>query len=122
MKKLIFIGAMALTMLAACQNENNEVFSTEKTETQKTASKTVIDDAAVLNSVKPLLEANQLARGKAEIMCHTDYLADSGSACVYNEGYMFQVTWGVEWVYQPSTGQYIDQVVWHSNSVHSCGC
>lgn len=109
-------------MLAACQNEANEVISNEKTEAQKPVSKTVIDDAAVLNSVKPLLAANKFANAKPEIMCHTDYLADSGSACVYSGGYMFQVTWGVDWVYQPSTGQYLDQVVWHSTSVHSCNC
>ena len=131
MKKLFFVGVFTLTSLAACQNESNEVFEKNENKGQKIEqqSRTSLDivtgkasDEAVLNSVNELFIASRLPGGGAQIMCHTNYLADSGSACVYNGGYMFQVTWGTEWVYEPKTGQFIDQTVWHSNSVHSCGC
>lgn len=86
MKKSIFIGALALITLAACQNEREE--STPKVEEK---AKIAIE-AVKLDGKDPSALAKP-AQMESSIECHTSYYDNWGTACVSVDGQMYKVTW-----------------------------
>ena len=107
------MSAIALT-LTACNNENSTT-APEEQQKQTFSSKTMARDGEEIPELTPeeekavieeaartlLLDREDELKGqtgdagrKALILCHTNYSAPSGHACVYNSsGYLVTVTW-----------------------------
>ncbi|MEE6130241.1 hypothetical protein V2E39_22775 [Chryseobacterium arthrosphaerae] len=94
MKKSIFIGAMALITLAACQNESNELQNeVKKTEELQRGTEDLSDLAkeVVLADVNGY--AAKLGPNSAFISCHDNYNNPNGNACVWVNGQQYNVIW-----------------------------
>ena len=98
---------MALISLAACQNETSENLKVQAS------------DEGVLKAV-----GNISAKyvGTSVIHCHTDYLVDTGHACVSNGGYLFYVSWSN--YENAGNGQIrlLPEPKYSATQVSSCGC
>ncbi|GEJ46042.1 hypothetical protein [Chryseobacterium sp. ON_d1] len=120
MKKSIFIGALALITLAACQNESNELQNeVQKTEEAQRRAGSNANEADLLNSVKRA--SGYDSRRTPYIVCHTDWTALQGTSCVINGDGIYQVTWtnGFE---INSNGQTVPATIYTPTKVTSCGC
>lgn len=120
-----------LASLTACQNSNDEMISTpvgkEKIEksNKATARESVYsaNDTELLQSVNDYMIANKLAGGSAYIACHTDYLQNSGHACVYSGGYLFNVSWS-PWSHNPemAVDPEYNPIIYTATQTTSCNC
>ncbi|WPO89901.1 hypothetical protein [Chryseobacterium sp. HR92] len=115
MKKSIFIGALALITLAACQNEREE--STPKVEERAemaiNAVKIDSKDPSISNTGRP-------AQPEASIECHTSYFDNWGVACVRVNGQMYQVRWSPAQK-EPGSNEPA-QMSYSATAVSSCSC
>ncbi len=120
MKKSIFIGAMALITLAACQNETNELQNqVQKTEEAQRSAGSNANESDLLNSVKGA--SGYDSRRAAYIVCHTNWLHASGSSCVINGDGIYQVTWTTVYSTTPSGTPY-PETHYTATPTSSCGC
>lgn len=111
MKKSIFIGALALITLAACQNEREDVTK----ENSEIAINVVKRYASGLASKEPPSLSNDVA-----IQCHTSYFDSWGVACVSVNGQMYRVTWSPGQK-DPGSNEPA-QTSYSSTKVSSCSC
>ena len=120
MKKSIFIGALALITLAACQNESNEVSLNHEKKSHENLSKGA-NEADLLASVISIIPAGAQGKPAPYIVCHTDWTAHQGTSCVINGDGIYQVTWtngfGIN-----SNGQTVPATIYTPTAVTSCGC
>jgi hypothetical protein len=92
MKKQIFIGALALIMVTACQNQTEEIAKNDP----ENAINAIKRDAK-----KPSARMGEPADtsldppgpNDAIISCHTPYSGVTGNSCVWSGGKLFNVSW-----------------------------
>ncbi len=132
-----------LATLTACNNETsttapeeqqNQTFSALKTTAREGATLTPEEEKANIEESIAFVKqerqdfvdgkTNYNSSSRRSIQCHTNYLADSGHACVFLNGYMYNVTWSTQAVPDYSTNPtvLVPTEVWTSESVHSCRC
>ncbi len=114
MKKSIFIGALALITLAACQNEREE--SSPKIEEKAEMA----INAIKLDSKDPAYYARP-AQMEASIDCHTNYAGSTGNSCVWVDGMLFNVTWYTNQVATTHGATYSEKV-YSAELVSFCHC
>lgn len=132
MKNLFFIGAFALVMLSACQNESNEVIPTASKTDDMAAkpsnfARELTDEEKAINIVKfALVNPDVLSKPTPDplapsVVCHTDYSADTGFSCVVSGGLLFRVSW-THTVYFGEYGMSTIDPVWEAVRVTVCNC
>jgi len=85
MKKSIFIGAMALITLAACQKESNELQNEVQKEKAEIFVKTMTKQTS---EGRPAQIDNSVY-----VQCNTDWQNITGTSCIWSGGMLFQVGW-----------------------------
>ncbi|MEF9476760.1 hypothetical protein OWR28_02455 [Chryseobacterium sp. 1B4] len=120
MKKQIFIGALALITLAACQNEREDITQ----DNSEIAVQMVKNDAKGQSSRAGIPKDESLeppGPNDAVISCHTDYAYPTGNSCVWVNGMQFRVTWTTVYVANTSSASYPEKI-YEAKQVSFCGC
>ncbi len=99
MKKLFFASVFALATLTACNNETSTT-TPEEQQNQTFSSQTMAregeemteEQQEAIDIVKRDYEAGG-GTDTSRILCHGEYSAPGGTACVEVRGHIYQVTW-----------------------------
>lgn len=130
-----------LAMLTSCNNSEGQINSEDQqhqTFSGKTAAreseeipqltpeqeKAMIEDAVANlqeNREAELKGSNEAGRYASTILCHTNYNSQYGHACVWNNGYLVNVSWEPK-TYANGAGIYPDWTVYSGSVVPRCNC
>lgn len=114
MKKLFSICVLIMLMIMSCQNSNEDL----TVNNQELSNKAI--DLVKLGSQG---QASRVGPNDAFISCHDNYNNQSGNACVYVNGHLFNVSWSTGFgVPMNGMGPNVPQTTWSSTSVSHCGC
>lgn len=121
MKKLFFIGALALISLAACQNETSNPDELQALKIEQAGKNAVNFIKRQSASQKSDVSTDPIGPNDAVIDCHQAYALPSGHACVWSNGFLFKVSWTTMIIH--STPDYINtEKVYYSERVSFCNC
>ncbi|MDR3026028.1 hypothetical protein [Chryseobacterium sp.] len=116
MKKTIFIGALALITLAACQNEREDSTPNVEEKSEMAINAIKLDSKGLLGG-----ESSKPAQMEAFIDCHTNFAGSTGNSCVWVDGMLFNVSWYTNQVATTSGANYSEKV-YSASQVSFCSC
>lgn len=102
MKKLLAMSMILMIAITSMSCSNDSMESTKSEPVQKTsinktfarsAEGTTKEEQAAIDLIQLDNVGKYVGGTKAYISCHTDYLDFAGHACVYSNGYLFNVSW-----------------------------
>lgn len=102
-----------------CNNIRENLGLLHRSSTAKEASK---EELAAIDILKGGM-AGRIYQGgtSAYISCHTDYLDLTGHACVYSNGYLFNVSWSTVGILEESGAAHYE-TYYHATQTSFCNC